>query len=84
MAVNNNLRIRQITLDGVFGMNYLVASAFVSEAGLLPDLGKMSAGAYQWIVIDTDAGEMGLKIKPELAKGEITIRKAQPAGSRKR
>jgi hypothetical protein len=76
-----------ITLDGVFGMNFLVASAMVNE-GVLPDLGKMSAGAYQWIVIDPDAGELGLKVKPELAKAEarnpkIEIRNKSQAPKKK-
>ncbi len=77
-----------ITLDGVFGMNYLVASAMVNE-GVLPDLGKMSAGAYEWIVVDSDAGELGLKIKKELQpqpaqQRKIDIRPAQPSGRGKR
>lgn len=79
-----------ITLDGVFGMNYFVASAYVSEAGLLPDLGKMSAGGYESIVIDTDAGDLGVKIKKELLDASpqeqqrrIDIRPSKPAPRRK-
>jgi hypothetical protein len=47
------------TLDGVIGMNYLVASAEVT-GGLLPDIGKIIDGPYSWIVIDHVKGQMGL------------------------
>jgi hypothetical protein len=56
----------KVTLDGVFGMNYLAASAYVSEGALLPDIGKMSQGAYEWIVIDEAGAELGVKLKKEL------------------
>jgi hypothetical protein len=52
-----------ITLDGVFGMNFMVASALVKEAGLLPDIEHMTAGPFEWIVIDEPKGELGLKVK---------------------
>jgi len=48
------------TLDGVFGMNYLVASAEIT-GGLLPDVGKMVDGPYKLIVIDNQRGELGLE-----------------------
>ena len=54
-----------ITLDGVFGMNYLAASAFVTESATLPDINHMTAGPYEWIVIDEPAGMLGLKVKKQ-------------------
>jgi hypothetical protein len=56
------------TLDGIFGMNFLVASAHVTEAALMPDIGKLTAGPYDAIVIDEPAKLLGLKLKAELAK----------------
>ena len=56
---------QKITLDGVFGMNFLVASAHITE-GIAPDIGKMSQGAYDWIVIDHARGTLGLKLRKEL------------------
>ena len=56
------------TLDGVFGMNYLVASARVTEAALMPDIDKLTAGPYDWIVFDEPAKVLGLKLKAELAR----------------
>ena len=51
---------QKVTLDGVFGMNFLVASVNIT-GGILPDLGKMSEGAFDFIVIDHAAGELRLK-----------------------
>ena len=71
----------KLTLDGVLGMNYFVASANVEEAGLLPDINHLTACAYDWITIDEPAGVLGLKLKKEFAeasKPQIEIRKSQP------
>jgi hypothetical protein len=47
------------TLDGVFGMNFLVASANIT-GGLLPDLGQLTEGPFKMIVIDHSRGFLGL------------------------
>ena len=49
-------------------MNYLVASARVTEAALMPDIGKLTAGPYDAIVFDEPAKVLGLKLKAELAR----------------
>jgi hypothetical protein len=59
---------QKITLDGVFGMNFLVASAHVTESALLPDIGELTAGPFEWIVFDDAAGVLGLKLKPDFAR----------------
>src|SRR5206468_4040334 len=48
---------KSFTLDGVLGMNYLVASAEVT-GGLLPDIGKIVNGPFRFIVIDHAKGEV--------------------------
>jgi hypothetical protein len=48
------------TLDGVFGMNFLTATAEIS-GGLLPDIGKLTQGPFTFIVIDHAHGVLGLK-----------------------
>jgi hypothetical protein len=58
---------QQVTLDGVLGMNYLVASAAVSE-GLLPDIKNMTEGAFDWVVFDEPAATLGLQLRKELGK----------------
>jgi hypothetical protein len=61
----------QITLDGVLGMNYFVASANVKGAGgLLPDINNLTAGPYALIVFDEPGATLGLKVKPEFLKAE--------------
>jgi predicted aspartyl protease len=73
------------TLDGVFGMNFLVASAQVTEAALMPDIGKLTAGPYDAIVFDEPGKVLGLKLKADLAReamqgqkrGQIQIKPAK-------
>jgi hypothetical protein len=49
---------QDLTLDGVFGMNFLVASMQVNGT----DLGDVSAGAYDWITFDEPNGVLGLNL----------------------
>jgi len=58
ITVKDSTNGQSYTLDGVFGMNFLVASAKI-EGGLLPDITSMSAGAFRWIVFDQPAGVLG-------------------------
>jgi hypothetical protein len=51
---------QKFTLDGVLGMNFFVATANVKE-GLLPDIGKMTAGPFRWIVFDQAKGLLGVE-----------------------
>ncbi len=51
---------KSFTLDGVFGMNYLVSSAEI-KGGLLPDIGKIVDGPWKMIVIDFQKSVMGLE-----------------------
>jgi len=76
-----------VTLDGVFGMNFMCASAFVSEGGLMPDIKNMTAGPYEWIVFDEPKAELGLKIAAQAGKskeqgpngkGKIEIKRSNP------
>ena len=34
----------------------------------MPDIGKLTAGAYDWIVFDEPAKVLGLKLKAEVAR----------------
>jgi hypothetical protein len=47
------------TLDGVFGMNFLVASANVS-GGLMPDIEHLTEGPFTMIVIDHSRKFLGI------------------------
>lgn len=51
-----------LTLDGIFGMNFLVASTEIVENSDWP-FGDMSTGAFNWIVFDEPSGILGLDVK---------------------
>jgi hypothetical protein len=77
---------QRVTLDGVLGMNFFVATANIKQAGLLPDINQLTVGAYEAIVFDQPAGMLGLKLKPEVLKsagaasgrGTIEVKPAKP------
>jgi hypothetical protein len=81
-----------VTLDGVLGMNFFVASANIKQAGLMPDVNQLTAGPYQAIVFDEPAATLGLKFKPGIAngagngngakRGTIEVKPARPRGVR--
>ena len=55
---------RSFTLDGVLGMNFLVASAMVDESNLLPDVDHLTPGAFRWVVLDEPGGWLGVERNP--------------------
>jgi hypothetical protein len=55
---------RSFTLDGVFGMNFLVASAMVDESSLVPDIDHLTPGAFRWIVLNQPEGWFGVQRNP--------------------
>ncbi|HEY7117482.1 MAG TPA: aspartyl protease family protein [Tepidisphaeraceae bacterium] len=66
ITVQNPDTQRTLTLDGIFGMNNLVASIFVSEnGGIIPDFSDLTPGAFDWVVFDEPNGE--LKLRPRLS-----------------
>jgi hypothetical protein len=65
----------QVTLDGVLGMNYFVATANIEQAALMPNIDKLTAGPYEMIVFDEPAGTLGLKLKPEFLKADKAWRR---------
>lgn len=70
---------RVITLDGIFGMNYLVASVevFFPPAGGIPVFGEIGRSAYPFTVYDdTDATlgfSYGVVVVPEPAAGGVAL-----------
>lgn len=55
---------QSITLDGIFGMNFLVASIFVSQTpgSIFPDLGAPVVGGFDWLVYDSVNHQLGLTL----------------------
>ncbi len=56
ITVKDPLTDDTLTLDGIFGMNFMVASANVSVT-------EIRAGAFNWIVFDEPNGILGLDLK---------------------
>ena len=52
----------ELTLDGIFGMNSLVASAFIDENDPFPFPTDITSGPYDWITFDEPAGVLGLAV----------------------
>lgn len=61
ITVKDQATGREFTLDGVFGMNFMVASCMVDESALLPDMKNMTASAFEEIVIDEPGGWLGFQ-----------------------
>jgi hypothetical protein len=58
----------ELTLDGLFAMNFLVASIFFSEDPLT--LGDFNPSPFNWVVFDANAGVLGLDVRG-LAEGAV-------------
>jgi hypothetical protein len=58
VSVQDPVTKQSLTLDGDFGMNFLVASTDIST-GLL---GETRAGAFSWITFDQSKGLLGLQL----------------------
>ena len=65
ITVTDPVTAQSLTLDGILGMNFLVASAFISES-FPPEIGDLTPGAFDWLVFDEPAGVLGLDVKHEL------------------
>ncbi len=62
------LTSQTLTLDGVLGMNFFVASTTIDMSSGIPSFGDFSIGAFDWMVFDQPNAELGLTISvPEPA-----------------
>jgi len=52
---------KDFTLEGVFGMNFLVATAKLDESTLLPDFDKLTPSPFRYIIFDEPGGTLGLQ-----------------------
>jgi hypothetical protein len=59
ISVQDPLTLETLTLDGVFGMNFLVASAFVIEDPFT--IGPFNTGPFEWVVFDEPNGVLGVQ-----------------------
>jgi hypothetical protein len=59
ISVQDPLTLDVLTLDGVFGMNFLVATAFVIEDPF--SIGPFNTGPFEWVVFDEPNGMLGVQ-----------------------
>ncbi len=63
ITVYDPIADQELTLDGIFGMNYLTASADIVSGGPIGiDIVGLAGGAFDWIVFDEPNGRMGLTL----------------------
>lgn len=60
ISVQDPVTLDVLTLEGVFGMNFLVASAFVVEDPF--SIGPFSTGTFDWLVFDEPNAVLGLQV----------------------
>jgi len=51
------------TLDGIFGMNFLTATAYFEEAFPIPIIDLLTPGPYNWVVVDDPARRLRFDLK---------------------
>lgn len=59
-----NPTLPSVTLDGVFGMNFLVASGMYASGDLMPSV--WNPGSFDWVVFDEPNGILGLDVTASL------------------
>jgi hypothetical protein len=59
------------TLDGIFGMNFLVASAYFEDAFPIPIIGDLTENAFDWIVFDDINRTLDLQLRAEYLPGGV-------------
>ncbi len=61
ITLQDPITLETLTLDGIFGMNFLVASAVIE----FPDFETVD-GPFRWITFDETTGTLGLQLKDTL------------------
>lgn len=64
ITTHNPTTGQDVTIPGIFGDNFLVGSAFVSEGDPFPIIDNLTYGPFSWITYDQDNGVLGLTIAP--------------------
>jgi len=66
------LTSQQLTLDGILGMNFFVATAYVEEAEPFPIIDHLTLGRFDWLVYDQPNRRLGLQLLPETPQNALT------------
>jgi hypothetical protein len=63
ISVEDSVTHQTLTLDGDFGMNFLVGSLFLDVSDLSNiAIGGFTPGAFDWVTFDETSGVLGLKL----------------------
>src|SRR5262249_41911686 len=63
ISVQDSVTHESLTLDGDFGMNFLVGSLFLDVSDLSNiAIGAFTPGAFDWATFDETSGVLGLKL----------------------
>lgn len=63
ISVQDSVTHESLTLDGDFGMNFLVGSLFLDVSDLSNiAIGAFTPGAFDWVTFDESSGVLGLKL----------------------
>jgi hypothetical protein len=65
ITVADPLTGETLTLDGIFGMNFLTASVNLSQGDGFPEITDMATGYFDWITFDETNGILGLDLSPQ-------------------
>lgn len=77
ITVQDPVTGQTLTLDGIFGMNFLVSSAELT-GDILNPVGALSPGNFNWIVFDEPNGLLGLDLKAIPEPGAMVLLSALP------
>lgn len=64
ITVADPLTDESLTLDGILGMNFLVASAFIDSSSPFPFPDDITAGAFDFFTYDQTSNVLGLTLNP--------------------
>ncbi len=56
-----------LTLDGIFGVNNLVANAMIIPGDPIPSIYNLTLSNFNWVVFDQPNGLLGLDVKPPIS-----------------
>jgi hypothetical protein len=66
ITVQDPITEQSLTLDGIFGMNMMVATASF-RPGPIPDIEALADGYFNWITFDEPAGVLGFDLKDTIS-----------------
>jgi autotransporter-associated beta strand protein len=67
ITVRDPITNQMLTLDGIFGMNNVIANAMIIPDPLAPSIFGQTMSNFNWVVFDQPNGLLGLDVKPPIS-----------------